>query len=104
MISDYISENIAPQMKILNMVISENIALQMKILNMVIPILMHLQSRLKLKRCKLHKAAHHTTKCNLIDVVKLFETRKFLMLSNQTLHYKSKCIRICNEPMALIFL
>ena len=74
MISDCISDNIAPQMKILNM---------------VIPILMHLQSRLKLEHCKLHKAAHHTTKCNLIVVVKLFATHKFLMLSNQTLHQKA---------------
>ena len=33
-----------------------------------------LQSRLKLVCCKLHKAAHHPTKCDVIIEVKLFET------------------------------
>ena len=60
-----------------------------------------LQSRLKLEHCKPHKAAHHPTKCDIINDVKLFLTVyrrihccKFLTLSNQKLHYKSKCIRI----------
>ena len=68
-----------------------------------------LQSRLKLEHCKLHKAASHPTKCDVINDVKVFTTvyqdilsqhyiriycRKFLTLSNQTLHYKSKCTRI----------
>ena len=50
---------------------------------------------------KVHKAARHPTKCDIINDVKLFPTvylrvysGKFLMLSNQTLHYKLKCIRI----------
>ena len=33
-----------------------------------------LLSRLKLERCKPHKAAHHPTKCAVIDDVKLFPT------------------------------
>ena len=48
-----------------------------------------LQSRLKLKGCKLHIAAHHPTKSDVINDVKLFPTvfrriycRKFLTLSN----------------------
>ena len=48
-----------------------------------------------------HKAACHLTKCDVINDVKLFPTvygriycRKFLTFSNQTLRYKSKCIRI----------
>ena len=73
--------------------ISDDIPLKMKTLNMIIRILnAFLQSCLKLKRCKLHKATCHPTKCDKINDVKLF--RKFLTLSNQMLHYKSKCIRI----------
>ena len=60
-----------------------------------------LQFRLKLERCKPHNAARHSTKCDVINDVKLFLTvyhriycRKFLTLSNQTSRYKSKCIRI----------
>ena len=60
-----------------------------------------LQFRLKLERLKLHKAARHLTKCDVIDEVKLFPTvyrriycRKFLTLSNQTSSYKCKCIRM----------
>ena len=56
---------------------------------------------LKLERCKMRKAALHPTKCDVINDVKLFPTvyrrincRKFLTLSNQTSHYKLKCIRI----------
>ena len=33
-----------------------------------------LQSCLKLEGCKLHKAAHHPKKCDIINVVKLFST------------------------------
>ena len=60
-----------------------------------------LQFELKLERCKPHKAARHPTKCDVINDVKLLPTvyrriycRKFLALSNQTSHYKLKCIRI----------
>ena len=70
---------------------------RMRILNMVNPILF----RLKLERCKLHNAVRHQTKCDIINDIKLFPTvyrrmyhRKFLMLSNQKSHYKSKCIRM----------
>ena len=78
--------------------ISVNIPTQMKILNMVIPILMHF---FKLELCKLHKTARHPTKCDVINNVKIFPTVygriyccKFLTLSNQMSHNKSKCIRI----------
>ena len=60
-----------------------------------------LQFRLRIKRCKPHKAARHPTICDIINGVKLFPTvypviyrRKFLTLSNQKSRYKSKCIRI----------
>ena len=59
-----------------------------------------LQFPLKLKRCKLHKAASHPTECDVINDVKLFLTvycrincHNFFTLSNQMSHYKSKCIR-----------
>ena len=59
-----------------------------------------LQFPSKLKRCKPHKAAHHPPKCDIINDIKLFpmvyhmiHCRKFLTLFNQTLRYKSKCIR-----------
>ena len=96
MISDCISDNMPPQMNILNM---------------VIPILMHfcaclpLKSSLhiKLECCKLHKTACHQRKCDEINGVKLIQTvycryivygRKFLTLSNQRLCYNSKRINI----------
>ena len=60
-----------------------------------------LQSWFKLMRCKLHKAAHHPIKCDVINDVKLFPTVyrriyycNFWTLFNQTSRYKSKCIRI----------
>ena len=60
-----------------------------------------LQFDFKLERCKPHKAAHHPTKGDVIDDVKLFPTvyrriycRKFLTLSNQMSRYIRKCIRI----------
>ena len=69
---------------------------------MDIPILMHICS-LKVEHCiKPHIAARHPTKCDIIDDVKLIYCRKFLMLSNQTLQYKSKCIRIPNKPQLLM--
>ena len=80
--------------------ISEDMPPQMKILSMVIPILMHFCIH-KLERCKLHNDARHAMKCDIINDVNLFPTvyrkiycRKFLTLSNQTSRYKSKCIRI----------
>ena len=88
MISERISDDIPPQMKILNMVIS----IQMHF---------NLQFELKLERCKPHKAARHPKKCHVINDVTLFPTVyrriyccKFLTLSNQTSRYKLKCIRI----------
>ena len=83
--------------------ISNDIPPQMNILNMVIPILVYLYAclqlksffRLKLECCKLHKAACHPTKCAVIDV-KLFPIycRKFIALSNQNSRYIRKYIRI----------
>ena len=98
MISERISDDILPQMNILNMVIS---------------ILMHFCSfYLKLERCKPHKVASHPTKCEVFNNFKLFPTvyrriycRKFLTLSNQTSCYKINCIRmpliyLCILPLA----
>ena len=87
MISDHISDDIPPQMKILNM---------------VIPILILFCSFVSNWRVASHKkAARHSRICDVINDVKLFPTvyrsiccGKFLMLSNQTSPYKSKCIRI----------
>ena len=45
-----------------------------------------LQFRLKLKRCKMHNAARHPTKHEVINDVKMFPTvypSKFMTLSNQ---------------------
>ena len=60
----------------------------------------------ELERCKPHKAALHPTKCYVINDVKQFPTvycriycRKFLTLSNQMSHYKSKCINIQNGTL-----
>ena len=60
-----------------------------------------LQVHLKLEHCKPHKVARHPMKYDIINGIKLFLTvycriycRKFLTLSNQTLRYKSKCIRM----------
>ena len=73
MISDRISDDVPPQMKILNM---------------VIPNLMHFCS---FERCKPHNAARHPMKCDVINDVKVLPTvydrriycRKFLTLSNK---------------------
>ena len=81
MISDRISDDIPPQMKILNM---------------VIPVLMHFSRFFftELERCKQHKPASHPTIYYVIDDIKLLPTvyrrmncRKFLTLSNQTSRY-----------------
>ena len=60
-----------------------------------------LQFRLKFERCKPCNTAHHPTKYDVINDVKLFPAvycriycRKFLTLSNQKSRYKSKGIRI----------
>ena len=64
-----------------------------------------LQFCLKFEHCKPHKTAHQSTKCDIINNVKLSPTvyhrlysaidcRKFVTLSNQMSRYKSKCIRI----------
>ena len=82
MISEHISDDIPPQIKIWNMVIP-------------------LQFHFELERCKPHRAACHPTKYDVIDNAKQFPTvyrriycRKFLTLSNQMSCCKSKCIRI----------
>ena len=82
--------------------ISDDIPPQMKILNMVIPILMHfyrLVSNWSIRSCI--KPHVNKRKCDVINDGKLFPTvyyriycRKFLTLSNQMSHYKTKCIRI----------
>ena len=85
--------------------ISDDIPPKMKILNKIIPILMYF--------CSLSsnwsvtsriKPARHPTKCDVINDVILFPTvyrriycRKFLTLSNQTSRYKLKCIRIMHK-------
>ena len=50
-----------------------------------------LHFRIKMERCRPHKAAHHPTKCDVINDVKIFPTvyrriycRKFITLSIQT--------------------
>ena len=64
MISDRISEDKPPQMKILNT---------------VIPILMHFCSVvLNWSLCKLHKATQHPMKCDVINDVKLFPTVPYI--------------------------
>ena len=75
--------------------ISDDIPPQMKILNMVIPILIQFCNLFKLERCKPYKAARHPRMCDVINDVKLFPAeycriycRKFLTLSNQTSRYK----------------
>ena len=86
MISDRISDDIPPQIKIVNKVIpNPNVLLQFP---------------LEFGRCKPQKAAHHPALCDVINDVKLLPTvyhriycRKFLTLSNQMSRYKIKCIR-----------
>ena len=80
--------------------ISDNISPQMKILNMVIPIQCTSVVSSRIGALEAHKAAHHPTRCDVINDVKLFPTvyrriycRKFLTLSNQTSCYKRKYIR-----------
>ena len=98
MISERISDDIPPQMKILN-----SNAL--------------LQSRLKLKHCQPHKAASRPTKLDVINDVKLFPTtvyhrtvyhriycRKFFTSSNQMSRYKVKCIRIAILHSKILFI
>ena len=88
--------------------ISDDIPPQMKILNMVIPILMRFYILVSnwsaASRIEPYKGVRHPTKCDVINDVKLFPTvyrrincRKFGTLSNQTSRYKSKCIRIHND-------
>ena len=83
--------------------ISDNIPPQMKILNILIPILMHLYSLVSnwsVASCiKLHKGVRHQMKLDVINDVKLFPTvycriycRKFLTLSNQTSRYKASAL------------
>ena len=82
--------------------ISDDIPPKMKILNMIIPILMYfcsLSSNWSVtSRIKPHVIQR---KCDVISDVKLFPTvyrriycRKVLTLSNQSSRYKLKCIRM----------
>ena len=65
--------------------ISEDIPPQMKILNMVIPILMRFYNLVSnwsvASRIKPHKGVLHPTKCDLINDVKLFPTVYHRILS-----------------------
>ena len=85
--------------------ISVDIPPRMKILNMVIHILMRFYSLVSnwsvASRIKPYKGERHSAKCDVINDIKLFATeyhriycRKFWTLSNQMSRYKSKCIRI----------
>ena len=85
--------------------ISDDIPFQLKVLNIFIPIQMHFYSLLSNWRIashiKPHKGICHSTKCDVFNDFKLFQTvyhriycGNFLTLSNQMLHNKSKCIRI----------
>ena len=57
---------------------SDDIPPQMKILNMVIPIVMHFCSFISnlsvASRIKPHKGIHHQMKCDVINDIKLFPT------------------------------
>ena len=91
--------------------ISNDIPPQIKILNMVIPILMHFCSffsNWSVARCTMPHIIQQT-KCDIINDVKLFPTvyrridcRKFFMLSNQTSRYKSKCIRMLFDSLTFL--
>ena len=85
--------------------ISDDIPPKLKILNMVIPILMSFYSLVSnwsiASRIKPYKSVRFQMKCDVIDDIKLFPTvypriycRKFLTISNQTLRYKNKGIII----------
>ena len=81
--------------------ISDDIPPQMKILNMVIPILMHFCTFDSNRSVESRIKPHVIQKCDVINDVKLFPAvyrriycRKFLTLSNQTSRYISKCIRM----------
>ena len=82
--------------------ISDDIPPQMKILNMIIPTVMHFCSFVLIwSVASPIKPQVIKTKCDVIDDVKLFPTvyqriycRKLLTLSNQTSRYKIKCIRM----------
>ena len=60
MISERISDDMPPQIKILNFGYPHSNAL--------------LQFCIEMERCKPHKAARHPTKCDVINDVKLFRT------------------------------
>ena len=66
-----------------------------------------LQFHPELECWKRHKAAHHQTRCDVINDVKLFPSLyrriyccKFSTLSNQTPGYKIKCIRMIHYWLA----
>ena len=78
MISECISDDIPPQMKVFIYVYPHSNAL--------------LQFHLKLEHCKPHNTTRHPTRCDIINDVTLFPTvypriycGKILMLSNQKL-------------------
>ena len=77
--------------------ISDDIPPQMNILNMVIPILMHFFSYVLnwsiASRIKLHVIQRNVTKFMMSNYFGQY-CPKVLMLSNQTSRYEIKCIRI----------
>ena len=84
--------------------ISKDIPPQMNILNIVIPILLHfcsfvsnwsVASRIKLHGIQRTVTYLMTSNCFRHYIVG-YTVANFLMLSNQTLCYKIKCIKICN--------
>ena len=90
MISERISDNITPQMKILNTVISVLMRFYILVSNLSVA-----------SHKKPHKGVCHPTKCDVINDVKLFPTvfrriycRKFLVLFKQMSRNRSLCIRI----------
>ena len=75
--------------------ICHNIPPQMNILNMLNP---HsnafLQFPIKLEHCKPHKAAHHSTTCDIINDIKNY---LFFDIIQQMSHNKIKCTRVQSE-------
>ena len=85
--------------------ISDDIPPQMKILNMVIPILMHFCSFVS-NRSIASPMKLHVTQQNVTQLIKLFSTVyqriyccKYLTLSKQMSRYKIKYIRILYYPL-----
>ena len=67
--------------------ISDDIPPQMKILNMIIPIFMHFCS---FERCKSHKAVRHPTKCDVIIEVKLFRKEQICDVTQSDVEFQKQ--------------